>query len=220
MVCHLSIISVYSLVLHLLSFKKHAIVDSNLWVFDFGSVFVGLLLSYAGFYGKRRNEDDDSVLQEPLIHGSCNNNIGTGNSTSSSSKNASLFTNAGFFSIFTFSWIGPLLSLVYRKTLDLEDIPMVDVKDSINGVLPIFKTNLQSQIGANGRVTPVKLAKSFSVHLLGASCFNRYLCIGVQYLGLCWAISDGLLCAVPKWYPTIIKKRLLVGTDIYCWQNY
>ncbi|KAF3341336.1 ABC transporter C family member 3 [Carex littledalei] len=171
------IISVYSLVLHLLSFKKHAIVDSNLWVFDFGSVLVGLLLSYAGFYGKRRNKDDDFVHQEPLIHRSSNNNIGTGNSTSSSSKNASLFTNAGFFSIFTFSWICPLLSLGYRKTLDLDDIPMVDEKDSINGVLPIFKTKLQSQIGANGRVTSVKLAKA-----LVFTCWGQVVLTGIYAL--------------------------------------
>ncbi|XP_078158698.1 ABC transporter C family member 3-like isoform X1 [Carex rostrata] len=153
------IISLYSLLLRLLSLQNHLTVDSHLWVFDFGSLLAGLLLSYAGFFGKRRNEGDDSLLQEPLLNGSCNS-IGTGNSTSSDSKNTSLFTNAGFFSIFTFSWISPLLSVGHKKTLDLEDIPTVDESDSINGVLPIFKTKLESQIGANGRVTPFKLAKA------------------------------------------------------------
>jgi ABC-type multidrug transport system fused ATPase/permease subunit len=153
------IISLYSLLLHLLSLQNHVTVDSHLWVFDFGSLLAGLLLSYAGFFGKRKNEGDDSLLQEPLLNGSCNS-IGTGNSTSSDSKNTSLFTNAGFFSIFTFSWISPLLSVGHKKTLDLEDIPTVDKSDSINGVLPIFKTKLESQIGADGRVTAFKLAKA------------------------------------------------------------
>ncbi|XP_078175277.1 ABC transporter C family member 3-like [Carex rostrata] len=153
------IISLYSLLLHLLSLQNHVTVDSHLWVFDFGSLLAGLLLSYASFFGKQKNEGDDSLLQEPLLNGSCNS-IGTGNSTSSDSKNTSLFTNAGFFSIFTFSWISPLLSVGHKKTLDLEDIPTVDKSDSINGVLPIFKTKLESQIGADGRVTAFKLAKA------------------------------------------------------------
>jgi ABC-type multidrug transport system fused ATPase/permease subunit len=153
------IISLYSLILHILSLRNHEIVASHLWILDFGSVVAGLLLSYACFFGKRRNEGDDSLLQEPLLNGSCNS-IDTGNRTSDGSKNDSLFTNAGFIDILTFYWIGPLLSLGHKKTLDLEDIPMVDGKDSTNGVLPIFKTQLDSQMGADGRVTPFKLAKA------------------------------------------------------------
>jgi ABC-type multidrug transport system fused ATPase/permease subunit len=151
--------SLYSLVLHILSLRNHEIIESHLWVLDFGSVVAGLLLSYAGFFIKRRNERDNSLLQEPLLNGSCNSS-GAGNNISIGSNNGSQFTNAGFLSVLTFSWIGPLLSLGHKKTLDLEDIPMVDGKDSMNGVLPIFKTKLDSQIGADGRMTPFKLAKA------------------------------------------------------------
>ncbi|KAJ4794702.1 ABC subfamily C transporter [Rhynchospora pubera] len=155
------IVSLYSLVLHLFSLQNHAIVELHLWVLDFGSVLAGSLLSYAGFMGKQRNEDGDSLLQEPLLNGSCNG-TGTGTNTGAStvSKNTSLFTNAGFFGVLTFSWIGPLLSLGHKKTLDLEDVPMVDDRDSINSVLPIFKAKLDSQVGVEGRVTALKLAKA------------------------------------------------------------
>ncbi|KAJ1685309.1 hypothetical protein LUZ63_016699 [Rhynchospora breviuscula] len=151
------IISLWSLVLNLLSIQKNASVAAYLWVLDIGSIFMALLLNYAGFYGIKTNEEPDTLLQEPLLNGA--SNIAS-RGTSSSSQNTSLYSNAGFFSSLTFSWIKPLLSLGYRKTLNLEDIPMMDCKDSVNGVLPIFKTKLDSQTGDNGRVTSFKLAKS------------------------------------------------------------
>ncbi|KAJ3698518.1 hypothetical protein LUZ61_002223 [Rhynchospora tenuis] len=137
--------------------QKSGPVGAHLWVLDIGSVFMALLLNYAGCFGMRTNEEPDSLLQEPLLNGTGTN---ASSSTSNSCQNASLYANAGVFSFLTFSWIGPLLSLGYRKTLDLEDIPMMDSKDSANSVLPIFKTKLDSQTGANGRVTAIKLAKA------------------------------------------------------------
>ncbi|KAJ4818555.1 ABC subfamily C transporter [Rhynchospora pubera] len=151
------LISLCSLVLHLHSMQKNASVAAYLWVLDIGSIFMALLLNYAGFYGMQTNGESDSHLQEPLLNGTSNN---VRSSTDSSSENTSLYTNAGFVSFLTFSWIGPLLSLGYRKPLILEDIPMIDCNDSINSVLPIFKTKLDSQIDANGRVTAFKLAKA------------------------------------------------------------
>jgi ABC-type bacteriocin/lantibiotic exporter with double-glycine peptidase domain len=144
------LISIYSLVLHLVSLQTHAIVGPQFWVFDFASVLMALLLNYAGFFGKQTEREPDPFLQEPLL-----------NETSKSSVSKdSLYTNAGFFSHLTFSWVSPFLSLGYRKTINLEDMPELDEKNSINSVLPVFKTKLELQMGANGRVTTLRLAKA------------------------------------------------------------
>jgi hypothetical protein len=36
------------------------------------------------------------------------------------------YSNAGIFSILTFSWIGPLIAVGNKKTLDVEDVPQLD----------------------------------------------------------------------------------------------
>ncbi|VAH20552.1 unnamed protein product [Triticum turgidum subsp. durum] len=85
--------------------------------------------------------------------------------TSSSSEatgTKSLFTDAGWFSIITFYWMGPLLDLGRKKPLDLDDVPFLDDSDSVHGVLPNFKAKIVSN-SATGQftgVTAVKLAKA------------------------------------------------------------
>ena len=74
----------------------------------------------------------------------------------------SLFTDAGLFSKITFSWMGPLLDLGKRKTLDLDDVPFLDDRDSVHGIVPKFKSNIDS-ISATEQcsdVTTVKLVKA------------------------------------------------------------
>ncbi|KAJ4754875.1 ABC subfamily C transporter [Rhynchospora pubera] len=185
--------------------QKNAPVGAHLWVLDTGSVFMALLLNYAGCFGMQTNEEPNSLLQEPLLNGTGTN---ASSSTSNSSQNASLHANAGFFSSLTFSWVGPLLSLGYRKTLDQEDIPMIDSKDSTNSVLPIFKTKLDSQTGANGRVTAIKLAKA-----LALTCLSEILTTAV------YEIIDNLSSFVG---PYLIKSfvQYLSGTNRSPKQGY
>ncbi|KAK1662457.1 hypothetical protein QYE76_050616 [Lolium multiflorum] len=52
---------------------------------------------------------------------------------------ASMFTGAGFLSVLTFSWMGPLFAVGHSKTLDLDDVPDLDRGDSVAGLLPPFK---------------------------------------------------------------------------------
>ena len=62
----------------------------------------------------------------------------------------SLFSNAGLFSNITFSWMGPLLDLGKRKTLDLNDVPFLDDCDSVHGIIPKFRSKIAS-ISAAGQ---------------------------------------------------------------------
>ena len=73
-------------------------------------------------------------------------------SCSEATSTNSLFTNAGWFSIITFSWMGPLLDLGRRKTLDLDDVPLLDDNDSVHGILPNFKAKIVAD-SATGQFT-------------------------------------------------------------------
>uniref|UniRef100_A0A0D3F3T2 Uncharacterized protein n=1 Tax=Oryza barthii TaxID=65489 RepID=A0A0D3F3T2_9ORYZ len=76
-------------------------------------------------------------------------------SSSKATGSRSAFTDAGFFSIITFSWMGPLLDLGRRKALDLDDVPTLDDNDSVQGILPNFEAKLISVSGSgNLYLTP------------------------------------------------------------------
>ncbi|XP_042398496.1 ABC transporter C family member 3-like isoform X2 [Zingiber officinale] len=110
-------------------------------------------MTFAAFFGNTRDAEGVSNVEEPLLNGvSANAESVTGN--------ISLFANAGFLSSLTFYWIGPLLAVGNRKILDLADVPQLEARDSINGVFPIFKSNLDSCsiTGGTSTVTTFQLA--------------------------------------------------------------
>ncbi|XP_047052850.1 ABC transporter C family member 3-like [Lolium rigidum] len=55
--------------------------------------------------------------------------------------------------------MGPLLAVGHRKTLDLDDVPDLDTGDSVAGLLPPFKANLDALTG-DGKVTAFKLTRA------------------------------------------------------------
>lgn len=93
-------------------------------------------------------------MKQPLLNQEASSSV-------EETSTKSLFTDAGWFSIITFSWMGPLLDLGRRKTLDLDDVPFLDDNDSVHGVLPKFKVKIVSNsvTGQFTDVTTVKLAK-------------------------------------------------------------
>ncbi|KAK1697946.1 hypothetical protein QYE76_014643 [Lolium multiflorum] len=93
-------------------------------------------------------------MKQPLLNQEASSSV-------EETSTKSLFTDAGWFSIITFSWMGPLLDLGRRKTLDLDDVPFLDDNDSVHGVLPMFKAKIVSNsvTGQLTDVTTVKLAK-------------------------------------------------------------
>ncbi|KAM7492766.1 hypothetical protein LguiA_035687 [Lonicera macranthoides] len=71
------------------------------------------------------------------------------------------YSNDNIFSILTFSWMGPLISTGYKKTLDLEDIHQLDSVDSVNGSYPVLKNKLDSDANnSSGGVTTLRLVKA------------------------------------------------------------
>jgi len=81
-----------------------------------------LFFIYVGFSEKK--EGGDSLLEEPLLN--CNTGIGNdceGRSKTKGDETVTPYSNAGIFSILSFSWMGPLIALGKKKTLDIKDVP-------------------------------------------------------------------------------------------------
>ncbi|KAK3076965.1 hypothetical protein LTS18_011539, partial [Coniosporium uncinatum] len=54
--------------------------------------------------------------------------------------------NAGFFSMLTFQWMAPLMSVGYRRPLELEDLWTVNPKRSVEVMLPKLNESFQTRV--------------------------------------------------------------------------
>ncbi|KAK7857557.1 abc transporter c family member 3 [Quercus suber] len=149
-------ISCYYLIIDVVLYKKHVSLPVQNLVSDIVSVVSGLLFCYVGFFGK--NEGEDTLVEEPLLNGDSSNEAES--SKSKGNENVTPYLNAGFFSILTFSWMGPLITIGNKKTLDLEDVPQLCPSDSVFGVFPNFKNKLEAECGTSNGVTTLKLTKA------------------------------------------------------------
>ncbi|KAM3744026.1 hypothetical protein ACB098_06G020700 [Castanea mollissima] len=149
-------ISCYCLVIDVVLYKKHVSLPVQNLVSDIVSVVSGLFFCYVGFFGK--NEGEDTLLEEPLLNGDSSNEAES--NKSKGNENVTPYLNAGFFSILTFYWIGPLITIGYKKTLDLEDVPQLGPRDSVFGAFPNFKNKLEAECGTSNGVTTLKLTKA------------------------------------------------------------
>ncbi|KAJ0045919.1 hypothetical protein Pint_03928 [Pistacia integerrima] len=144
-------ISCYCLVIDVLLYKNHVSLPIQYLVSDVVSFISGLFFCYVGFV--KRSEGEDTLLQEPLLNG--NSNVGSRIKSKGADK-VTPYSNAGLFSLLTFSWMGSLIAVGNKKTLDLEDVPQLDKDDSVAGAFPIFRSKLE----AEGGVTTIKLVKA------------------------------------------------------------
>jgi len=134
-------------------------VPSRSWALDAVSVVAAAVLLCAGFLGGRAG--GGSAAEEPLLNGAHGAAVGSGRTAAE----ASMFTSAGFLSVLTFSWMGPLLAVGHKKTLGLDDVPGLDPGDSVAGLLPTFEGNLEAVAGdvsgsRRKAVTAFKLTKA------------------------------------------------------------
>ncbi|XVE50799.1 hypothetical protein DITRI_Ditri01bG0192100 [Diplodiscus trichospermus] len=156
-------ISCYCLVVDVVLYKKHVSFPSQYIASDLFSVITSLFLCIMGFLG--RNEGEDSLLEKPLLNGDSDVSNGVEFSKKKGGDIITPYSNAGVFSILTFSWIGPLIAAGNKKTLNLEDVPQLDSSDRVVGAFPGFRKRLVSGAGEVSGITPVKLVKAlfFSV---------------------------------------------------------
>ncbi|XP_022716767.1 ABC transporter C family member 3-like [Durio zibethinus] len=151
-------ISCYCLVVDVLLYQNHVSFPSQYIVSDVFSVVTGLFLCLLGFFA--RNEGENTLLEEPLLNGDSNVSNGVELSKKKGGDTVTPYSNAGFFSILTFSWMGPLIAAGNKKTLDLEDVPQLDSNDTVVGAFPKFRNRLESADSEGSGVTTLKLVKA------------------------------------------------------------
>ncbi|WOL08996.1 ABC transporter C family member 3-like [Canna indica] len=163
--------------------RKRAALSISASVLDIGSFLFSIVLGGICVFGNAGKERENSDAEEPLLNGGVDASNGE-----SSIGEISLFGNAGFFSKLTFYWVGPLLALGRRKTLDLKDVPQLHERDTVNGIFPIFKSKLYSCSGSApaGEITTFKLAKA-----LFLSIYDQILLTAVYALVNTCAIYVG-----------------------------
>ncbi|KAM0842046.1 hypothetical protein ACQ4PT_058606 [Festuca glaucescens] len=126
------------------------------WARDAVSVLTGAVLLVVGFSAEK-GAVGGSASEEPLL------NDASETAAENDTVDSSMFTSAGFLSLLTFSWMWPLLAVGHRKTLDLDDVPDLDHGDTVAGLLPSFKDNLEALTGDGSggqKVTAFKLTRA------------------------------------------------------------
>ncbi|XP_061990937.1 ABC transporter C family member 3-like [Rosa rugosa] len=154
-------LSCYSLVIDIVLYQKHVALPVQSLVSDAAFLVFALFFIFVGFIGSK--EGRDTLLEEPLLNGSRDSSVGNTADSNKSKGDATVetpFSNAGIFSILTFSWMSPLIAVGNKKTLDLEDVPELDKGDSVVGSFPVFRNKLESERGALSRVTTLHLVKA------------------------------------------------------------
>ncbi|KAJ1441278.1 P-loop containing nucleoside triphosphate hydrolase [Sesbania bispinosa] len=150
-------ISCYCLIVDFVLYEKGAALPIQYLVSDVFSSCVGLFICYLTFFVKIEGGVGDSTLQEPLLNGDSNV---SGKKETKGVETVTPYSSAGIFSILTFSWVGPLIAVGKKKTLDLEDVPQLDTRDSSVGAFPTFRDKLEADCGDINKVATLKLVKS------------------------------------------------------------
>ncbi|KAF2285674.1 hypothetical protein GH714_007042 [Hevea brasiliensis] len=137
--------------------KHMSYVEIQYLASDAVSVFTGLFLCYVGFL---KIKSKGTLLEETLLNGdsSLPNNLES--AESKGSDTVTPYSNAAFFSILTFSWMGSLIAVGNKKTLDLHDVPQLHGEDTGAGSFPVFRNKLGLDSDTAGGVTTFKLTKA------------------------------------------------------------
>ncbi|KAF1890351.1 hypothetical protein Lal_00013605 [Lupinus albus] len=172
-------ISCYCLVVDIiLLYEKHVVLQVQHLVSDVVSTCVGLFFCYLGYLVKNEG-GDSSTLQEPLLNSHSDTNVsnGLGSKETNGDNTVTPFSSAGIFSTLTFSWVGPLVAVGNKKTLDLEDVPQLDNRDSVVGAFPTFRDKLEADCGAINSVTTLKLVKALLFSAWKEILFTAFLAL-------------------------------------------
>ncbi|XP_041998041.1 ABC transporter C family member 3-like [Salvia splendens] len=149
-------VSCYCLVSDVFYFEKAKYLSTLFWASDVVSTLMSLVFCFTGFWGGKM--DGDTILEAPLLNGSATNGVES-ETPAKGDETVTPYDNAGFYSLFTFSWMRPLIALGYEKTLDLEDVPQLSGLDTAGGALPVLNDKLVSYSRGTNRVTMTMLAK-------------------------------------------------------------
>uniref|UniRef100_A0A5B7AW34 ABC-type xenobiotic transporter n=1 Tax=Davidia involucrata TaxID=16924 RepID=A0A5B7AW34_DAVIN len=167
-------ISCYCLVIDYVNYRKNQSFPTQFLVSDVVSALTGLFFCSVGFLVK--NVGEDTLLQEPLLNGSTNVTNGTESNKSIGGETVTPYCNANIFSILSFSWMGPLIAVGNKKTLDQEDVPQLAGVDSVREAFPNLRNKLESDSGSS-RVTTFALAKALIFSIWGEILITAFFAL-------------------------------------------
>nr|XP_017250928.1 PREDICTED: ABC transporter C family member 3-like [Daucus carota subsp. sativus] len=149
--------SCYCLVIDYVYYNISQPLPLHFVISDALDIVIGLFLCLVGFSGYIK-PTENGIFQEPLLSADISR-VPDGEECKKSrgGETVTPYASANIFSLLTFSWIGSLVALGYRKTLDIEDVPRLASIDSVKGAFPLLKDKCG---GDNSSLTTLKLAKA------------------------------------------------------------
>ncbi|XP_019101470.1 PREDICTED: ABC transporter C family member 7 [Camelina sativa] len=156
--------SFYRLLVVISLYKKQELVSVHLLLSDVVAVSMGLFLCYSCFQ-KQREGERINLLEEPFLNeGETRAATPVQFDKAEEDEVVTPFSNAGFLSHVSFSWMSPLIVLGNEKIIDSEDVPQVDNSDRAEKLFGILRNKLEWDDGER-RITTFKLIKAlfFSV---------------------------------------------------------
>ncbi|RAL44622.1 hypothetical protein DM860_003381 [Cuscuta australis] len=114
------------------------------------------LSSSIRFWGDKRSGGRDS-LREHLVK---NGKGGEVKSLCGDKKTVTPYSSATILGRISYSWMTPLVSLGYKRPLNLEDIPQLSGLDSIRNIFPVFAKKLKELSPGRNSVTTCNLVKA------------------------------------------------------------
>lgn len=217
--CFFFSISCYCLVLDYVYYNISRPLPLQCVISDVLYIVIALFLCFVGF--SRKNQvTENGISQEPLLYANFSRLSNGGEcKKSEGGETVTPYASANILSILTFSWIGSLVALGYRKPLDLEDVPQVASIDSVKCAFPLLRDKLGYDGGGDSSVTTLKLAKAlfyamwkeilltsfFAMMNTVASYVGPYLIdTFVQYLNARRGLKEGYFLV----YAFVISKRI------------
>jgi ABC-type multidrug transport system fused ATPase/permease subunit len=199
----------------------------KLGVRDFAD-FLGLLASTCLMGISIRGKTDTVFIvptgtAEPLLNGKTDKK--------SVCIRESLYGKANLVQLVTFSWLNPLFALGFKKPIEMDEIPNVDIKNSAGFVSHSFNESLQ-QVKERDEATNPSIYKAIYLFIRKKAAINAFFAVvsaGTSYVGpyliddfvnflsqkSTWSLESGYLLALAflgaKMVETIAQRQWIFG---------
>ncbi|KAK8467196.1 hypothetical protein PHAVU_008G277100 [Phaseolus vulgaris] len=112
--------------------ERRVALPTQYLVSDVVSTCVGMLFCYVGYFVKNQGqvpEKENNGIQEPLLNGGANDGDALRSKGTRGGDTVTPFSYAGILSSFTFSWVGPLIAVGYRKQRIVRGVQLLFLED-------------------------------------------------------------------------------------------
>ncbi|XP_076912772.1 ABC transporter C family member 3-like isoform X2 [Bidens hawaiensis] len=145
------VIFCFCLVLDCVFYKQIHSLEPQFLMLDASSTVLGLFLCYVGFSVKNEGGTIAHSGYQPLLD---DRDSKRGGETITPSATSNIF------SLLTFFWIQSLISVGYKKRLDLEDVPQLDSLNSANRSFSVLRSKLELDKTKSSQLSTFSLFKA------------------------------------------------------------